>query len=193
MTTSWGRRTLSISSSARRTGRRRMRGYFQLSPGAKVRLFQSSVVFIREVDVPASLRLSRTSRAIWPASFLSGAAEFLTLFRLIIPAWKMYFRFPRKMIVKLMPVLIIPLLRQAGLLQTFDLYLWITFLFLSPLFLALFPINAVTLTFSTSSCLSALLVFLIRNRSPALINMSNFLFFFPICTPLFIYFFRGRL
>lgn len=52
MTTSWGRRTRSISLSARRTGRRRMRGYFQLSPGAKVRLFQSFVVFIREVDVP---------------------------------------------------------------------------------------------------------------------------------------------
>lgn len=90
-----------------------------------------------------------------------------------------------------MPVLIIPLLHQVRLLQTFDLYLWITFLFLSPLFLALFSINAVTLTFSTSSCLSALLVFLIRNRSPALINMSNFLFI-PICTPRF-FLFWGRL
>lgn len=51
MTTSWGRRTLLISSSARRTGRRRMRGYFQLSSGAKVRLFQSSVVLFRDADV----------------------------------------------------------------------------------------------------------------------------------------------
>lgn len=85
------------------------------------------------------------------------------------------------MIFKLMPVLIIPLLHQVRLLETFDLYFCITFLFHSPLLLTLFSIYSVTLTFSTSSCLSALLVFLIHNQSLALINMSNFLsfFFFP--------------
>lgn len=95
------------------------------------------------------------------------------------PASKMCFRFLQKIIVKLMPVLIIPLLHQVRLLKTFDLFLCITFLFLSPLFLTLFSINSVTLTFSTSSCLSTLLAFLNRNRSLALINMSNFLSFFP--------------
>lgn len=89
------------------------------------------------------------------------------------------------MIFKLMPVLIIPLLHQVRLLETFDLYFCITFLFHSPLLLTLFSIYSVTLTFSTSSCLSALLVFLIRNQSLALINMSNFFFFFSICTPRF--------
>lgn len=44
MTTSWGRRTLSISLSARRTGRRKMKCSFQLSSVAKVRLIQSSPV-----------------------------------------------------------------------------------------------------------------------------------------------------
>lgn len=94
------------------------------------------------------------------------------------------------MIVKLMPMLIILLLHQVSCSKHLTFYLWITFLFLSPLFLALFSINSVTLTFSTSSCLSALLVFLIRNRSLALINMSNFLSF-PICTPRFFFFWEG--
>lgn len=100
------------------------------------------------------------------------------------------------MMVKLMPVLIIPLLHQIRLLKTVDLYLCIAFLFLSPLFLTLFSINSVTLPFSTSSRLSALLVCLIRNQSLALINMSNLRFFFVCFFPhwyssFFFFFWEG--
>lgn len=57
--------------------------------------------------------------------------------------------------------------------------LWPLFLYhvsLRPLFLTPFSISSFTLTFRTSSCVSALLVFLICNRSLELSNTSNFLF-----------------
>lgn len=110
MTTSWGRRTLSTSSSARRTGRRNMKCSFQLFlHELESDLFNHLISVYSGCEYAVSLHLLCSNLA---SELL--AAHLSSSLHSTIPAVKMYFSFLQKMIVKLMPLLLSPYFIRPG-------------------------------------------------------------------------------
>lgn len=131
-TTSWGLRMLSISSSARRTGRRNMKCYFELF--LQLLMGDLSNHF-------KCLFMTWICCVLAFVVYFIYSAELLTLFMAYYFCFQndiflkhkqnIFEDFLRNWSVTLMPTLIVHLIHQVRPLNTFDLYFSLTFVFLS--------------------------------------------------------------